>query len=102
MQSFYQEKRILIPGGAGFIGSRLAISLIRFGARVTIVDSFERYCGSNSYNLKEVEKDISIFVQRIETFARKEDLDNYDIIFNCTGLTNHHIGFKYPKLDYLY
>src|SRR6266581_8484283 len=36
------EKRILITGGAGFIGSNLALSLIKRGYHVRIMDNLSR------------------------------------------------------------
>lgn len=37
--SFYKDKRVLITGGLGFIGSHLAEKLVDLGANVTIVDN---------------------------------------------------------------
>ena len=39
IQKFYQNKKILITGGAGFIGSHLAEALVQNGAQVTILDN---------------------------------------------------------------
>lgn len=38
---FWQGHRVLVTGGAGFIGSHLASELMRFGARVSILDKKE-------------------------------------------------------------
>jgi len=98
--SFYRGKDILIPGGAGFIGSALARRLIAAGGRVTIVDSFHESCGANSFNIEGL-KDRAILIKKpIEDFLAGEKSLRYNIIFNCVGLTNHHIGYKEPKLDY--
>ncbi len=37
---FFAEKKVLVTGGAGFIGSWLCDVLIDFGANVTVVDNF--------------------------------------------------------------
>ena len=38
-----ERKRILLTGGAGFIGSHLAEALMRRGAKLSIVDNFDSY-----------------------------------------------------------
>jgi nucleoside-diphosphate-sugar epimerase len=38
-RDYYRDRRVLITGGLGFLGSNLAIRLVKLGARVTIVDS---------------------------------------------------------------
>ena len=38
-ESIYSQKKVLITGGLGFIGSNLAIRLVDLGAKVTLVDS---------------------------------------------------------------
>tara|TARA_R110002110_G_scaffold17363_4_gene73434 strand:- start:6146 stop:7150 length:1005 start_codon:yes stop_codon:yes gene_type:complete len=40
--SFWKGKRVVITGGAGFIGSNLSKDLVREGALITIIDNFER------------------------------------------------------------
>ena len=40
--NFWKNKRVVITGGAGFIGSNLSRELVREGALVTIIDNFER------------------------------------------------------------
>lgn len=41
-QGFWQGKRVLVTGGAGFIGSNLTERLVRVGAAVRVVDNLER------------------------------------------------------------
>lgn len=40
MSSFWKNKKVLLVGGAGFIGSHTADALVARGARITIVDDF--------------------------------------------------------------
>ena len=44
---FYSGKEVLVPGGAGFIGSHLVPTLLEAGARVTVLDNFHTGCESN-------------------------------------------------------
>jgi UDP-glucuronate 4-epimerase len=39
----FQPKRVLLTGGAGFIGSHVAEALLRRGAKLTIVDNLDRF-----------------------------------------------------------
>ena len=47
-----RSKRILITGGAGFIGSNLAEKLLNLGAKVTVLDNFSTGKRENLVNIK--------------------------------------------------
>ena len=36
----FKDKRVLVTGGAGFIGSELVSQLVEYGAKVTVLDNF--------------------------------------------------------------
>lgn len=55
---FFRDKKVLITGGLGFIGSNLAIRLVEQGARVTLVDAMIDGHGGNLFNI-EVIRDLS-------------------------------------------
>lgn len=42
MTTFWKDRRVLVTGGAGFIGSYLVEQLVAAGARVRVVDNLER------------------------------------------------------------
>ena len=58
MNNFWSNKRILITGGAGFIGTHLANSLNAKGSKVKVIDNLER--GNKKFLDKKIEfkKDI--------------------------------------------
>ncbi|OGF61983.1 MAG: hypothetical protein A2Y62_20925 [Candidatus Fischerbacteria bacterium RBG_13_37_8] len=66
--SFWRNKKVLVTGGAGFIGSYLVEDLVKEGAIVTVADNLER---GKLDNLKKVSKNIIFYIT---------DLRNYD---NC-------------------
>jgi len=98
--AFYRKRNVLIPGGAGFIGSNLARKLVGLGAKVTVVDPLDRVCGSNPFNIKDIEKKIILVKQKIERFVSRNSIKQFRVIFNCVGLADHHLGLQKPSVDY--
>ena len=45
--SFWRDKMVLVPGGAGFIGSHLIENLIKLHAKVRVIDNLENGSKSN-------------------------------------------------------
>jgi len=68
--NYWQDKTVLVTGGAGFIGSNLCKDLVYAGAHVTIIDNFERGC--REYILEIVDS-----IELIEG-----DLKNLDFCFD--------------------
>jgi len=56
----YRNKNVLVTGGAGFIGSNLAIKLCTSGANVLVVDSLIEDYGGNIFNLEPVKDKINL------------------------------------------
>ncbi len=52
MSDFWQETRVLVTGGPGFIGSHLVDNLVTFGAKVREADDFSGGLLSNLSNCK--------------------------------------------------
>ncbi|SVC55649.1 uncharacterized protein METZ01_LOCUS308503, partial [marine metagenome] len=57
---YYTNKRILITGGLGFIGSNLARSLAVQGANVTLVDSLIPQYGGNTFNIDDIQNKVVV------------------------------------------
>ena len=59
----YKDKRILVTGGAGFIGSEVVAQLTKKNATVTVLDNFssgkKQYLKNNKKNLKIIKGDIT-------------------------------------------
>ena len=53
-------KKVLITGGLGFLGSNLAIRLVKEGAEVTILDNMLEGHGANLFNVEEIKGKIEI------------------------------------------
>lgn len=96
----YKDKRVLVTGGLGFIGSNLAIRLIQVGANVMIVDCSIAGCGANPYNIASVESKVSVIacdVGDAEKFSR--ELQGIEVIFNLAGEISHSRSMEQPERD---
>ena len=57
---YYANRRILITGGLGFIGSNLARRLVELGARLLLVDSLVPAYGGNLFNVHDLEDRVQV------------------------------------------
>ena len=97
---FYRGKRVLVTGGLGFIGSNLAIELVRLGARVTIVDACIEGCGANPYNIAPIAHDVRVVRCDIgDARALQPLLNGVDLIFNLAGEISHSHSMRFPERD---
>ena len=93
-------KKIVIFGGAGFIGSNLAKRLAFCGCKVTVVDTFCPHYGANWFNLDPIVKDIEVIKGSIcdEKIVQK-CLDGASVIFNLAAQPGHIQSMRDPFID---
>ncbi len=105
MQANYQlqsmnNKRVLIIGGLGFIGSNIAQKAVELGATVTIFDACLDPYGWNFANIKEIRDKITfIKADTRDKEAVEQAVKNQDIIYDCAAQISHLISVKEPHLD---
>lgn len=98
--NFYQNKKVLITGGAGFIGSNLAIELVKADARVTIVDALIKGYGGNLFNLEPVKEKVILHKVDIRDSHKIDRLVvSQEIIFNLAGTLSHVDSMTDPLTD---
>lgn len=80
------NKKILLLGGAGFIGHNLALRLKKFGAKVTIADSFSINSMINLAIQNDETSDVSIYSDFLR--ERLELLKKANVTLNITNASD--------------
>lgn len=87
--------KVLVTGGAGFIGSHLVDRLIKDGHKVTVIDNLsngkEEYLNNNVRFVKGDLKDKEFCIENIKEF---------DVVFHLAADVDVRLGVKFPNLDF--
>jgi UDP-glucose 4-epimerase len=94
----FQNRRVIVTGGLGFIGSNVAVRLAHAGAHVTVIDSAVPLCGANLHNVEGsgvevIEADIG------DAAAVAPALAGCGAIFNLAGEISHIRSMQNPPRD---
>jgi UDP-glucose 4-epimerase len=95
--SDWTGRRVLVTGGAGFLGSNLCHALAASGARVTALDGFLFGGGANPANLAD--SDIELVRGDIRDMDLRNLCEGRDAIFNLAAQTSHMGGQQDPLAD---
>jgi nucleoside-diphosphate-sugar epimerase len=96
----FRQKRALVLGGAGFIGSHLVRRLVGYQAQVTVMDLFLPGSGANVFNLSQVANDIRMVTGDGCNLQLLEGLlPGQDFVFNLAGHTGHLASLNDPISD---
>ena len=92
--SDFQDRRILVTGGAGFIGSEVVTQLIKKNAMVTVLDNFssgkKQYLPKKSKKLKIIKGDI-----KNEKIVKKA-VKNQEVVIHLAALPFIPDSYYYP------
>ena len=95
-----KNKKVLITGGLGFIGSNLAHKCVELGAKVTIFDCLDPRSGGNLYNVQGIREKVELAFHDILNFDQvSEFVTDKDIVFNCASSTSHAFSMREPWVD---
>jgi len=96
----WQNKKVVITGSEGFIGSHLTERLVKLGAKVTafiLYNSFNTYGWIDTFK-KEIKNNIKIFVGDIRDEASvRKALKDQDIIFHLAALIAIPYSYYAPR-----
>lgn len=96
----FKNKKILVTGGLGFVGSNLCIKLTEMGADVFIADNMLPRQGANMFNIEPVKNKVKV---NITDVRNRESMNHMvkgmDYIFHLAGQVNHVDSVKNPLND---
>lgn len=96
-EDFYNDKKVLITGGAGAIGSRLTRLLLKYNCSIIIIDNLSsgyKWNIPNSKKILFIKGDITNNVDLKRVFNEKPD-----IIFHLAAFFANQNSVDYPELD---
>jgi UDP-glucose 4-epimerase len=96
----YRDKKVMLTGGLGFIGSNLAHRLVECGADVLIVDSLIPEYGGNLFNIEGIKDRVRVNIADIRDSSGMDYLvRGQDYIFNLAGQVSHIDSMRDPYTD---
>jgi len=99
-RAIFQNRKVLITGGAGFIGSNLAHSLVGLGADVTLVDSLVPEYGGNLFNIEALKNKVRLNISDVrDQHSMRYLVQGQDYLFNLAGQTSHLDSMRDPETD---
>jgi UDP-glucose 4-epimerase len=96
----FRNKKVLITGGLGFIGSNLAIRLVGLGAQVTILDSMLPLYGGNLFNIEPIRDQVTVNISDIrDRHSLIYIVQGQDFVFHLAGQVSHVDSILDPFTD---
>lgn len=100
MHNHFADRRVLITGGLGFIGSNLAARLVELGAEVTLLDSLIPDYGGNLFNIEPIRARVHVNISDVrDTYSMRHLVQGKDYLFNLAGQTSHLDSMTNPLPD---
>ncbi len=94
LREFYAGKKVLVTGGAGFIGSHLVEALIALDAKVTVLDNFST---GFMTNLRDVLPFINLqYADITSPYSTLQGTRSKDVVFHLAAFISVPNSIKYP------
>ena len=99
-KNIFADRRVLITGALGFIGSNLALRLAELGAQVLAVDSLIPEYGGNLFNIAGLEDRVQVNISDVrDAHSMRYLVQGQDFLFNLAGQTSHMDSMNDPDAD---
>jgi UDP-glucose 4-epimerase len=96
---FYRNRKVLVTGGLGFIGSNLCRALADLGAQVLAVDSLLPDYGGNLFNLAGYEDKVRLNIADVRGHGMGFLVRDQEVVFNLAGQVSHVDSMTDPFTD---
>ena len=91
---------VVIPGGAGFLGSHIAKRFHRAGHEVVVIDGLLEHCGGTEENLSPILDDIQFYKKDIREADELGDvIHESKVVVDCMAWTAHRMAIENPLYD---
>lgn len=99
-KDMFSNRKVMITGGLGFIGSNLALRLADLNAHVLLVDSLIPEYGGNLFNVSEFKDRVHINIADVrDEHSMLHLVHDQDFLFNLAGQTSHLNSMTDPYTD---
>src|SRR5437763_15622356 len=94
--AMFDKRRVVVTGGAGFIGSQMVDALLAQGAHVTIVDNFST--GLREFVSKHPKATLAE-IDLLDADACKRVFAGHDFVFHFAANADVRDGLAHPRKD---
>lgn len=100
LDAWFTDKRVLITGGLGFVGSNLARRLLDAKAHLVLVDSLIPDYGGNLFNIDGCADRLTVNIADVrDEYSMDYLVRGQDVLFNFAGQTSHLDSMSDPYTD---
>lgn len=100
LDASFAGQRVLVTGGLGFLGSNLALRLLRAGAEVTVLDSLVPQHGGDLRNLDPFRDKFRIVHDDMRNGpALRAHVAGQQVVFHLAGQVSHGDSMRDPEMD---